>query len=56
MVGAFGNLGGVIFSIVFRYNGKNYGRSIWIVGVISTAVNLAVSWIAPVPKEDREKI
>lgn len=55
MVGAFGNLGGVIFAIVFRYNGTQYGRSIWIIGAISVTVNLAVSWIAPVPKEGREK-
>ncbi|KAJ5578258.1 uncharacterized protein N7459_007222 [Penicillium hispanicum] len=50
LVGGFGNLGGIIFAIIFRYNGSQYGRSLWIIGVISMAANLAVSWIQPVPK------
>jgi len=49
-VGAAGNLGGIIFNIIFRYNGIHYDRSIWIVGVICVAINLSVSWIRPVPK------
>ncbi|KAK2756981.1 hypothetical protein FQN54_004949 [Arachnomyces sp. PD_36] len=49
-VGMFGNLGGIIFAIVFRYNGTHYSRSIWIIGIISIVVNLAVSWITPIPK------
>lgn len=48
--GAMGNFGGVIFAIIFRYNGKDYGRVFWIVGVITIAVNLCVCWIKPVPK------
>jgi MFS transporter, NNP family, nitrate/nitrite transporter len=48
--GASGNFGGIIFAIIFRYNGKNYGRSFWIIGVICMCVNVAVSWIRPVPK------
>ena len=48
--GAAGNLGGIIFSIIFRYNPGQYARSIWIIGVITIAVNLAVSWINPIPK------
>lgn len=51
LVGGFGNLGGIIFAIIFRYNGSSYGRSLWIIGVISLAANLAVSWIHPVPKK-----
>ncbi|PGH13548.1 hypothetical protein AJ80_06298 [Polytolypa hystricis UAMH7299] len=50
LVGSFGNLGGIVFAIIFRYNGKNYHTSIWIIGVISMVVNLLVSWIAPIPK------
>lgn len=50
LVGGFGNLGGIIFAIIFRYNGSDYGRSMWIIGVISVAANMAVSWIRPVPK------
>lgn len=50
LVGGFGNLGGIVFAIIFRYNGSQYGRSMWIIGVISMAANLAVGWIRPVPK------
>ncbi|KAL2000885.1 hypothetical protein VTN02DRAFT_2526 [Thermoascus thermophilus] len=49
-VGAMGNLGGIIFAIIFRYNGSHYARSIWIIGIISIAVNLAVCWIRPIPR------
>lgn len=50
IVGATGNLGGIIFAIIFRYNGKNYAKVIWVIGCISIAVNLAVGWIRPVPR------
>ncbi|CAG8145042.1 unnamed protein product [Penicillium olsonii] len=53
IVGGFGNLGGIIFAIIFRYNGSDYGKSMWIIGVISVAANLAVSWISPVPSQRR---
>ncbi|KAF2707327.1 nitrate transporter-like protein [Pleomassaria siparia CBS 279.74] len=48
--GAMGNFGGIIFAIIFRYNGKNYGKVFWIVGIITIAINLLVSWIRPIPK------
>jgi NNP family nitrate/nitrite transporter-like MFS transporter len=48
--GAAGNFGGIIFAIIFRYNGKDYGKVFWIIGVITIAINLAVSWIKPIPK------
>lgn len=48
--GASGNFGGIIFAIIFRYNGKNYGKVFWIIGVITIGINLAVSWIRPIPK------
>ncbi|KAF2144412.1 uncharacterized protein K452DRAFT_284725 [Aplosporella prunicola CBS 121167] len=50
VTGAAGNLGGIVFAIVFRYNGTGYGRVFWIIGVVSIAVNVAVSWIRPIPK------
>ncbi|KAF7730795.1 Nitrate/nitrite transporter, partial [Penicillium ucsense] len=50
IVGGFGNLGGIIFAIVFRYHGSDYGKSLWIIGAISLAANLALSWVRPVPK------
>jgi len=50
LIGAAGNLGGVMFAIIFRYNGVLYGRSIWISGLIMIAINLSVSWIRPIPK------
>ncbi|KKK12692.1 nitrate transporter CrnA [Aspergillus ochraceoroseus] len=37
MVGGFGNLGGIIFAVVFRYNHTNYARGIWILGAVSIA-------------------
>ena len=48
--GGIGNLGGIIFAIIFRYQGKDYGKTFWIIGVITIAVNLCVSWIRPIPK------
>lgn len=48
--GAAGNFGGIVFAIIFRYNGKAYGKVFWIIGVMTIGINLAVSWIRPVPK------
>ncbi|KAL2813709.1 major facilitator superfamily domain-containing protein [Aspergillus granulosus] len=50
MVGGFGNLGGIIFAIIFRYSHHDYARGIWILGAISIGVHLAVAWIRPVPR------
>ena len=50
VTGATGNFGGIIFAIIFRYLGVNYGKAFWIIGVITIAVNIAVSWIKPIPK------
>ena len=50
VTGATGNLGGIIFAIIFRYLGVEYGRTVWIIGVITVGVNVAVCWIRPVPK------
>ncbi|KIX06050.1 uncharacterized protein Z518_04024 [Rhinocladiella mackenziei CBS 650.93] len=50
MTGATGNFGGIIYAIVFRYNTTNYGKSFWIIGVMTIGINLAFSWIRPVAK------
>lgn len=50
--GGMGNFGGIIFSVIFRFAGP-YGKGIWIIGVMTIALNLAVSWIKPVPKVSR---
>lgn len=49
-VGASGNLGGIIFALLFRFNGIHYGRVIWWIGCICVAVNVGVSWIRVIPK------
>lgn len=52
--GAFGNLGGIIFAIVFRYVGTTtaaqFAQGFWIIGVMVIALNFAVIWIRPIPK------
>ena len=50
VTGGTGNLGGIIFAIIFRYNGTNYGKVFWIIGVITIVVNLSLVWIKPIPK------
>lgn len=49
--GAAGNFGGIVFAIIFRYNGKDYGNVFWTIGAIAIAMNLAVSWIKPVSRQ-----
>jgi NNP family nitrate/nitrite transporter-like MFS transporter len=50
--GAGGNLGGVLFSIVFRFmdSGTNFAKGFLVIGVINLVVAVAVSWIPPLPK------
>ena len=50
LTGASGNFGGIIFAIIFRYEGKNYGKTFWIVGIIHMLLNASVAWIRPIPK------
>jgi len=52
LTGAGGNLGGVIFAIIFRFmdHGSNYAKGFWVMGCIQLGVSLAVSWIPPLPK------
>jgi NNP family nitrate/nitrite transporter-like MFS transporter len=56
--GAFGNMGGIFFSLVFRFSTfpdgtVNYMRGFWIIGICCLAVSLLCTLI-PV-KEDRSK-
>ena len=48
--GGVGNLGGIIFAIIFRYHGTDYGKCFWIIGIITIAVNFSLCWIRPIPK------
>ena len=48
--GGIGNLGGIIFAIIFRYNGTDYAKVFWIIGIITIAINISLSWIRPIPK------
>lgn len=50
--GAGGNLGGVIFAIIFRFmnGGTDYAKALWIIGIIMIGLNLALSWIKPLPR------
>jgi NNP family nitrate/nitrite transporter-like MFS transporter len=49
-VGGIGNLGGIVFAIVFRYHGMKYYQGFYIIGAIAVGVNVAVCWIRPFPK------
>ncbi|KAJ7654749.1 nitrate/nitrite porter [Mycena rosella] len=48
IVGGFGNLGGIFFALIFRFQ-TTTGKAFWIIGVISIAINLLLIPI-PVPK------
>ena len=50
VTGASGNFGGIIFAIIFRECGKDYAKPFWIIGIVTIIVNLAVSWIRPIPR------
>ncbi|KAH9836835.1 major facilitator superfamily domain-containing protein [Rhodofomes roseus] len=40
IVGAWGNLGGVFFALIFRMQPKPYGKAFWISGIVAVVVNL----------------
>ncbi|KAK3986762.1 putative nitrate transporter [Cladorrhinum sp. PSN332] len=52
LTGAGGNLGGVIFAIIFRFmgGGTDYAKGFWVIGIMHIVLNLAVCWIPPIPK------
>merc|ERR1712098_960088 len=47
--GAAGNLGGVIFAILFRFHGSDYQESFWILGIMVVGFNLVFCWVRPIP-------
>ena len=50
LTGAAGDLGGIVFLLIARYSGIDYGRVFWIIGVITIVGNILVVWIRPIPK------
>lgn len=52
-IGAVGNLGGVVYAIVFRYHGTDYAESFWIIGIMVIGLNLILCWVHPVPRSQR---
>ncbi|KAH7376517.1 nitrate transporter [Plectosphaerella cucumerina] len=52
LTGAGGNLGGVVFAIIFRFmdSGTNYAKAFWVIGCMHIGLNLLVCWIPPLPK------
>ncbi|RMD44040.1 hypothetical protein DV735_g1153, partial [Chaetothyriales sp. CBS 134920] len=50
LTGAVGNLGGIIFAIVFRYEGTSYHTAMMIIGIIGLAINVVMLPIPPVAK------
>ncbi|GAB1310964.1 Nitrate/nitrite transporter [Madurella fahalii] len=52
LTGAGGNLGGVVFSVIFRSmdGGTNFAQGFWVIGVVNLVVCVGVSWIPPLPK------
>lgn len=50
VTGAAGDLGGILFLIVARFQGHDYGRTCWIVGILVLGLNLLTIWVRPIPK------
>jgi NNP family nitrate/nitrite transporter-like MFS transporter len=48
IVGGFGNLGGLIFALIFKFQTAP-GKAFWIVGAMSIATNVLLI-LVPVPK------
>lgn len=50
--GGVGNLGGVVFAIIFRFmgSGTDYAKALWVIGCIHLGVNVCSCWIRPIPK------
>lgn len=48
--GACGNLGGIVFAVILRYNPTNQNRGIWIIGVVIMALQVVTCWVKPISK------
>lgn len=51
VTGAGGNLGGVVFAIIFRFmdNGTDYAKAFWVIGIITIVLNVCLCWVKPIP-------
>ena len=49
MTAAAGDLGGLVFLLITRYDGTDYAKSFWVIGAITIGANILVSWIRPLP-------
>lgn len=49
-VGASGNLGGIMFALVFRYYPTDFNQALWIIGAVIMALQALTFWIPPVSK------
>ncbi|KAF8599086.1 putative high affinity nitrate transporter protein 2 [Ceratobasidium sp. AG-I] len=45
IVGSMGNLGGIIFALIFRFYPAPLGKAFWICGVIIMTLNASLVWI-----------
>ena len=50
VTGAAGDLGGIVFLLIYRYSGTDFDRVLLFVGIITIILHLLVSWIKPIPK------
>ncbi|KAK7745460.1 hypothetical protein SLS53_002958 [Cytospora paraplurivora] len=50
--GGLGNLGGVIFAIIFRFvgSGTDYAKAFWVIGIIHVGINVLFCWVRPIPR------
>ncbi|KAL4065998.1 major facilitator superfamily domain-containing protein [Scleroderma citrinum] len=49
IVGGMGNLGGIVYALVFRFQPVPVGKAFWITGIIAMGINLLIS-IVRVPR------
>ncbi|GAA5858828.1 hypothetical protein JCM8547_005004 [Rhodosporidiobolus lusitaniae] len=53
VVGASGNLGGIVGTTILRYS--SIPKTIWVMGVISICVGLCIPFIDPIPSKDKKR-
>ncbi|KAI5452803.1 hypothetical protein NCC49_000548 [Naganishia albida] len=49
LVGATGNMGGVLFSVGYRFT--NYHKGTWILGVVAVAIGVGMTVVRPIPRK-----
>ena len=50
VTGAAGDLGGIVYLLIARFQGVHYAKVFWVVGIVNIGLSLLVAWIRPVPK------